>query len=227
MSRVSDMRSGILTDNEQPTRDAPSMLVVPDIYEEMFCPLQDGIFVDPHNSRNLIENFLTALPDTTCTSSLSALGATMRGAVAALQRHGGQAILFTSSGCNVGPGAHVTTDGALPTDESTFYDTDKEKQLFMPKDPLWQDLGEELAESGIGVTMFVGTASSGLGGVDFGSIGLMVSFLVWLNHLIVVFRTDFNALRRLHTLLPSVFSDARYSSTCVYPLPCALQAHGL
>ena len=36
----------------QPTRNAAIMMVVPDIEEEMYCPLQDSVmFVDPHASR--------------------------------------------------------------------------------------------------------------------------------------------------------------------------------
>ena len=153
------------------------MLVVPDISEEMICPMQDGFFVDPHTSRNVIENFLTKLPNIHPSSALSALGAALRGALAALQRHGGQAVFLTSSGCTVGPGTHSAPNGTPLADEGNLYDTDKEKQLFTPKDSLWKDLGEELAETGVGVSMFVATsASGGMTSVDFGSIGEFSAF---------------------------------------------------
>ncbi|KAL5536166.1 SFB3 [Sanghuangporus sanghuang] len=150
-------------------RDSASMLVVPDIEEEMYCPLQDAeIFVEPQAARNVIEGLLTSLPNRFENESvhLCALGAAMRGCLAALSRRGGQAILFQSSMCSVGPGV---SEARL--DESKLYDTDKEKQLFTPRDPMWTDLAEELAEAGIGVSMLVGTGPISF--VDFASIGVI------------------------------------------------------
>ncbi|KAL5508758.1 hypothetical protein ACEPAG_4737 [Sanghuangporus baumii] len=148
-------------------RDSASMLVIPDIEEEMYCPLQDTeIFVEPMAARNVFEGLLTSLPSRfeDAPVHLCALGAAMRGCLAALSRRGGQVILFQSSMCSVGPGV---SEARL--DESKLYDTDKEKQLFTPRDPMWTDLAEELAETGIGVSMLVGTGP--ISYVDFASIG--------------------------------------------------------
>ncbi|KAI5121951.1 hypothetical protein M0805_002022 [Coniferiporia weirii] len=149
-------------------RDAAIMLVVPDIEDEMFCPLQKGIFVEPHASRNVIESLLADIPVRfeEAPTHLCALGAAIRGCLAAFARRGGQVILFQSSMCSVGPGV---TEARL--DESKMYDTDREKQLFQTRDPMWTDLAEEMAEEGVGVCVFVGTGPKAF--VDFASIGTL------------------------------------------------------
>lgn len=50
-----------------------------------------------------------------------------------------------------------------------MYNSDKEKQLFIPRDPSWREIAEECAEEGIGVTMFVGSGTTTY--LDIASIG--------------------------------------------------------
>ena len=88
----------------------------------------------------------------------------MRSSLAALARRGGQVVLLQSSLCSLGPGVAET-----PLDEAKLYDTDKERQLFVPRSELWRDLGDEFAEAGVGVSMLVGTGMTGY--VGFSSIG--------------------------------------------------------
>ena len=115
----------------------------------------------------MIENLLNGIPERfeEAPTHLCALGAAMRGCLAALARKGGQVMLFQSSMCSFGPGV---SEARL--DEGQLYDTDKEKQLFLPHDRMWIDIAEELAESGIGVSMLVGTGTMSY--VDFASIGI-------------------------------------------------------
>jgi protein transport protein SEC24 len=111
------------------------------------------------------------------------LGSTLRGVLAALVSlhslyfpyadltvnkagKGGHVIFFHSTLPNIGL-------GALPGAplEPDLYDTDKEKSLFKPRDVSWLDIGEELAEEGIGVSMFLAPSRY----MDIGSVGVIAS----------------------------------------------------
>ncbi|KAL9710373.1 COPII coat Sec23p-Sfb3p heterodimer component [Leucoagaricus gongylophorus] len=147
--------------------DITPMLVVADL-EEVFVPMQEGLFVDPIVRRHAIETLLTLLPQRFSEFPLgdSCLGSTLRGGLAALAGRGGHAIFFHSTLSNFGLGA---LSGA-PV-EPDLYDTDKEKSLFKPRDVSWLGIGEELAEEGVGVSMFLAPTKY----VDTGSISAVVS----------------------------------------------------
>lgn len=148
------------------------MLINPDIEGEMFAPAQDHVaFVNPHPSRNIIQSLLADIPARFAEqpSHVSALGASLRGALALLARRGGQVVMFLSSMCSIGPGVG---EGRLGLDEGKMYDTDREKQLFKPSDAMWADLADEMAEEGVGVFSIVATGVSSF--VDFASLGMFI-----------------------------------------------------
>lgn len=62
---------------------------------------------------------------------------------------GGQVCVFLSSLPNWGPGALKSREDPL------LYGTDKEKSLYSPVIPFWRNTAEELAESGVGVNIFL------------------------------------------------------------------------
>ena len=57
--------------------------------------------------------------------------------------------------------------GFREQEESTLYGTDKEKTLFVPRNSFWRDLGEECADEGVGVSLFLTPARP----MDLGSVG--------------------------------------------------------
>ncbi|KAL0959594.1 hypothetical protein HGRIS_011303 [Hohenbuehelia grisea] len=147
--------------------DQISMLVVPDI-EEVFVPSRAGLFVDPYMSRNSIEQFLDGLLTRHLDTMIreSALGSAIRGCLASLAGRGGHVVVFQVLLPTIGAGA------LLPApDEGAIRDTDKEKQLFLPRNKTWGDIGEECVEEGVGVSMFLGMSQF----IDIGSIGAVAS----------------------------------------------------
>jgi protein transport protein SEC24 len=79
---------------------------------------------------------------------------------------GGQVIAFQSTMPTVGPGALISA-----VDEAKLSGTDEEKKLFIPRSKVWRNIGEECAEEGIGVSMFLGMSQF----IDIGSIGTLIS----------------------------------------------------
>jgi protein transport protein SEC24 len=56
-------------------------------------------------------------------------------------------------------------------DESSYYDTDREQELFTPRHPFWAELADECVDEGVGVSMWLGMSRF----VDVGSIGVLSS----------------------------------------------------
>ncbi|KAJ3571790.1 hypothetical protein NP233_g3515 [Leucocoprinus birnbaumii] len=147
--------------------DLTPMLIVADL-EEVFVPMRHGLFVDPIARRHAIEALLNSLPQRFMEfpSRDSCLGSTLQGVLAALAGRGGHAVFFHSTLPTVGIGA---LQGA-PI-EADLYDTDKEKTLFKPRDVAWLDIGEELAEEGISISMFLSPSKY----MDIGSVGAVAN----------------------------------------------------
>lgn len=55
--------------------------------------------------------------------------------------------------------------------EYTSYDPEREKTYFVSRDDTWRDIGEQCAEEGIGVSMFLGMSRP----IDVGTIGNCVN----------------------------------------------------
>ncbi|KDQ58500.1 hypothetical protein JAAARDRAFT_57425 [Jaapia argillacea MUCL 33604] len=143
------------------------MLVVSDL-DDVFCPLQEGLFASPTLAPSIFETLLDALPrrhlDTTIREA--ALGSAIRGCLSLLAGRGGKVVIFQSTLPTIGPGALQPR-----VDESTLFDTDKEKTLFAPRGVEWTDIGEQCADEGVGVDMFLGMSKF----IDVASIGAVSS----------------------------------------------------
>ncbi|KAH6917831.1 protein transporter SEC24 [Coprinopsis sp. MPI-PUGE-AT-0042] len=148
--------------------DLNPMLVVADL-DEVFAPLDSGLFVFPYERSTEIRSLLEALPQRfrENPSRTSAFCPAIRGALAALAMRGGHIIVFQSSMPSAGP-------GALPPqpDENAMYDTEKETNLHKTRDKAYLDIAEECVDEGVGVTLFLAPNSF----MDLGSIGCLASF---------------------------------------------------
>lgn len=64
---------------------------------------------------------------------------------------GGHLVFFHATLPSIGAGAVPIT----PPAEQDLYDTDKEVSLHLPRSATWMSIGEECAEEGIGISMFL------------------------------------------------------------------------
>lgn len=78
--------------------------------------------------------------------------------------HGGHIVSFIGVLPTIGLGALQPMTTA---EESSAYDTPKEKQLYAPRRIEWSNLADQLAEAGIGVSIFMAPSNI----VDVASIG--------------------------------------------------------
>ncbi|KAG6856941.1 hypothetical protein H0H87_011927 [Tephrocybe sp. NHM501043] len=143
--------------------DLAPMLVVPDL-EEVFVPLQRGLFINPIQRRDTVESFLSALPGRFQHASMPdvALGSLLRSCLASLAGHGGHVLVFSSAIPTIGIGQLKGQPN-----ESELFDTDKERVMYKPRDEAWTEIGQDCALDGIAVTMVLAPHKY----MDIGSIG--------------------------------------------------------
>ncbi|TFY60012.1 hypothetical protein EVG20_g7583 [Dentipellis fragilis] len=136
---------GILTfDNSlhfydlSPHLESARVLIVSDI-DEPFIPLRTGLFVDPHESRSVLEQLLQSLParhEGTLVSQ-TCLGSVLSVTLAALTRLGGHLIVFQATRPTLGPGALLEspslTSSSDPDHPITIHDPDA----------AWENAGED------------------------------------------------------------------------------------
>lgn len=144
--------------------ESVSMHVLADL-DDPFIPLyHDGLFVKLHELRHAVAGFLERLPRRFTDSVVrgSAIGSALCCSLASLSGRGGRVTAFIASPLKHGQGVVPPREQS----ESTLYGTDKEKTLFMPSTDFWKDLGEECAEEGVSVNLFLAPSQS----IDVGSL---------------------------------------------------------
>ncbi|RMZ78653.1 hypothetical protein DV738_g3721, partial [Chaetothyriales sp. CBS 135597] len=143
----------------------PQMFVVTDL-EDPFVALSDGLFVDPVESKSVIQSLLRSLPSMFAViknpepALLPALNATL----AALSATGGKVIASCSTLPTFGPGRLHLRD-----DRNVGGDGDNERRLFTTEHAGWKKTAQAMVSSGIGVDFFL--ASPGGAYMDIATIG--------------------------------------------------------
>ncbi|KAH9965184.1 hypothetical protein BC827DRAFT_1259263 [Russula dissimulans] len=169
-----------------PNQTSPRQLVVPDV-DEPFLPLPPtSLFVDPNQSRAVIESLLDNLQQRQASlppgaTSHSCLGSALRASLEALAYTGGHVVSFISTLPGLGPGQLV------PLENFNRDETLDDKKFYVPRAVEWNNLGEACADVGVGVSMFMAPAKF----LDIGSIGAVPS----LSGGDIFFHWDFKPLR--------------------------------
>ncbi|KAJ5326787.1 uncharacterized protein N7506_009889 [Penicillium brevicompactum] len=132
------------------TLDQAQMMVMTDL-EEPFVPLNEGLFVDPYESKNVITSLLSRIPSifSSIKNPESALLPTLNSALSALQATGGKVICATATLPNFGPGPLANRE------DPKLHGTEGERKLFATENPAWKKTATKLAEAGVGVDVFM------------------------------------------------------------------------
>lgn len=136
--------------NIKSSLEQPQMVVMSDI-NDSFVPLEDGMFVDPQESRSVIELLFQSIQTNFENTHLNepVLGASLEVALQALEKTGGKVSILLGSLPSFGP-------GAVALRESTgLYKGEKEKELYVPDSKFHKDLGKKFALAGVGVDLFL------------------------------------------------------------------------
>ncbi|CAZ85498.1 unnamed protein product [Tuber melanosporum] len=136
--------------NLNPNLDQAQMMVMPDI-EDPFVPLSEGLFVDPYESRAVIESLLESLPTlfVHIKNAEPALLPALSTALSALQSTGGKIICSLSTLPTWGP------HRLFMREDPKLYSSEKEKVLFQTEHQTWRKVAGKLVEAGVGVDFFM------------------------------------------------------------------------
>ncbi|ODQ64901.1 hypothetical protein NADFUDRAFT_25835 [Nadsonia fulvescens var. elongata DSM 6958] len=126
------------------------MIIMSDITDP-YCPLEEGLFVDPQESRNVIEDFLDRVDSLFSQHRLTepVYGTALESAYLALKNFGGKVSFFLSGLPSLGLGQ------LAPREDKTKYGTDKEVELLNNTSPFYREIGLKFVKAGIGMDLFV------------------------------------------------------------------------
>ncbi|KAI7863803.1 uncharacterized protein EV154DRAFT_534543 [Mucor mucedo] len=127
-----------------------TMMVVSDI-NDVFVPLSNGLFVDPKESRLLIEGLLDQLPtlyENTMTPN-AAFGSAVQVGILAMKKLGGKLSIMQTSLPSIGPGVLKNRE------DPSLYGTEREKGLFAPQDNFYPQLAGESVQAGVSIDLWL------------------------------------------------------------------------
>lgn len=147
--------------------ESAQMMVMTDI-EDPFVPLQEGLFVDPEESKAVITSLLTQLPNmfSEFKNPEPALLSTLNSALSALTATGGKIVCSLSALPTWGPGRLFLRD------DGNMHNNDAEKKLLTTEHPGYRKVAQKMVESGIGIDFFMAAPSGGY--LDIATIGKLI-----------------------------------------------------
>lgn len=133
-----------------PTLEQAQMIVMNDI-DDPFVPIEEGMFVDPEESRYVIEDLLDRIDLLFEDNPIEepVFGCALNVALKALKSTGGKVSAILSSLPSRGPGSLAIREG------TPNFMGDKEQEIFNPDSTYYEDLGKEYALAGVGLDLFV------------------------------------------------------------------------
>lgn len=136
--------------NLRPTLEQAQMMVMSDI-DDPFVPLEIGLFVDPEESRLVIEDLLDKM-DVLFEENFAeepVYGCALDVALQALKKTGGKVSAILSSLPSKGPGAPSLRKWAPQ------FSGENEHNLFTPDSKHYEELGKNYAMAGVGLDLFL------------------------------------------------------------------------
>lgn len=126
------------------------MMVMPDL-DDPFVPLSTGLFVDPYESRSVIEPLLDSLPQmfSAIKNPEPALLPTLYAVLEAMEKSGGRVICSLSTLPTWGPGRLFLRE------DTKLLGTEKEKVLFTTEHQSWRKLATKMVDAGVGLDFFL------------------------------------------------------------------------
>lgn len=130
--------------------EQPQAIVMSDL-DDPFIPLEDGLFVDPEESRSVIESLFGSIDSMFEGNRVDnpVFGAVLEVAYKALERTGGKVSVVLGSLPSYGPGTVALRE------KSGGFTGEREKELFAADNKFYKDLGKKYATSGIGLDLFL------------------------------------------------------------------------
>lgn len=136
--------------NLSPKLEQAQMIVMSDLMES-FVPLEEGLFVNPKESRYVIEDLLNKLDVLYEDSSNDqpCYGTALEVALKALRETGGKVTACFTSLTSIGAGPLVVREN------TENFRGEKEKDLYEPDNKFYENLAKEYATSGVGLDLFL------------------------------------------------------------------------
>jgi len=129
--------------NLKPTLEQAQLMVVSDVHD-VFVPLHEGLFVDPEESRAVISDLLSNLPNFYAENRAveAVLGTVVSGALSAMKDCGGKLVVFQSVLPTKGPGSLRVREHGKRTAE-------EEKTLLTAQNDSYHKWATDLVNAGI------------------------------------------------------------------------------